>query len=103
MRLRTGAIAAAAVVGLVGSLDVAEAQTTRVRGKGEQARVIARSEVPLGDGVIGRLESFLRVLKSSDSDSDPVMRQNRTMRGQAIVIHPSGDRHPPPSFPYSTS
>jgi hypothetical protein len=84
-------------------VDSPSAQPTRVRGKSEQARIVARSAVPMGAMVTGRLESLLRVLKSDDPDwndaqvysvrfSDPEMRQNRTMRGQMIVTHTNGDR-----------
>jgi hypothetical protein len=102
--LRRGAIAAAALMGFLWSLpNNTSAQTIKVRGKGEQARVIARSEVPLGGMVMGRLESLFRVLKSdatvwNDAQvfsvrfSDPEMRQNRTMRGHMSVVHSDGDR-----------
>ena len=103
-RLHRGAIFGLTGAWLVGSLvHPGSAQPTRARGKSEQARVIARSDVPLGGMVTGRMESLFRILKSADSDwndahvysvrfSDPEMRQNRTMRGQMIVIHATGDR-----------
>jgi hypothetical protein len=101
--LQRRALAAILVPILLGPAGVASAQSITVRGKSEQARVIARSEVPLGGMVMGRLESLLRVLKSDDPAwndaevfsvrfSDPEMRQNRTMRGQMTVILRDGSR-----------
>jgi hypothetical protein len=102
--IRKGAIAAWAFAWLLGSLgDTASAQQTRARGKSEQARVITRNEIPLGDMTTGRLESLFRVLRSDAPEwdnaqvfsvrfSDPSMRQNQTMRGHMIVIHPGGER-----------
>jgi hypothetical protein len=99
-----GAIAVAALVALLcGFIDIAEAQTTKARGKSEQVRLIARTELPLGDMTTGRLESLFRILKTDTPEwnnaqvfsvrfSDAAMRNNRTMRGHMIVIHPDGDR-----------
>src|SRR5262245_66214270 len=90
---RRGPIVATVLLGLCWSPpESAPAQTIKVRGNSEQARVIARSEVPMGGMVMGRLESLFRRLKSdvpawNDAQvfsvrfSDPEMRQNRTMRG----------------------
>jgi hypothetical protein len=101
---RLGGIIVIVVMGLAWSLPIhTYAQTIKVRGKSEQARFVARSEVPLGGMVMGRLESLFRVLKSNDPAwngaqvfsvrfSDPEMRQNGTMRGQMVVIHSDGAR-----------
>jgi hypothetical protein len=101
---RRGAITAALLIGLFWSLPAnTSAQTIKVQGKGEQARVIARSDLPLGDMTTGRLESLFRILRSAAPEwdnaqvftvrfSDPAMRQNRIMRGHMIVIHADGDR-----------
>jgi hypothetical protein len=62
-----GSVLAAALLGLLWSpTDIASAPTTRARGQSEPARVIARSEVPLGSMTTGVLESLFRVLKSAD-------------------------------------
>jgi hypothetical protein len=99
-----GSALAAALLGLLWSpTDIVSAPTTRAQGISQQARVIARSEVPLGSMVTGFLESLFRVLKSADPHwndaqvfsvqfSDPEMRQSQVRRGQMIVIHADGDR-----------
>jgi hypothetical protein len=99
-----GSALAAALLGLLWSpTDIASAPTARARGTSEQARVIARSDVPLGGMVTGVLESLFRVLKSADPQwndaqvfsvqfSDPEMRQSQIRRGHMIVIHADGDR-----------
>jgi hypothetical protein len=103
LNLRGGAIAAVLLGLLWSPTDTASAEIMRARGKSEQARVIARSEIPLGDMVTGRLESLFRVLKGDAPEwnnaqvfsvrfSDPQMRQNQIMRGHMIVIHADGDR-----------
>ena len=99
-----GSVLAAALLGLLWSpTDIASAPTTRARGQSEPARVIARSEVPLGSMTTGVLESLFRVLKSADPRwnraqvflvqfSDPEMQQSQVRLGQMIVIHADGDR-----------
>jgi hypothetical protein len=89
---RLGGMIVTVLMGLAWSLPVhTYAQTIKVRGKSQQARFVARNEVPLGGMVMGRLESLFRVLKSDDPAwndvqvfsvrfSDPEMRQNGTGR-----------------------
>src|SRR5262245_25532242 len=101
---RLGGMIVAVLVGFAWSLPVDTcAQTIKARGKGEQARFVARNEIPLGQMIMGRLESPFRVLKSTDPAwndaqvfsvrfSDPEMRQNGTGQGHMVVIYPNGDR-----------
>ena len=81
----------------------AAAEVRTAHGTSKQARILSRSEVPLGDGTLGRLEGLLRVLESDAPEwrgaqvfsvrfSDPQMRQNRVMRGQMVITVPGGDQ-----------
>src|SRR5262245_35048060 len=101
-----GRTLAAALLGLHWNpTDIASAPTTRARRTSEPARVVARSEVPLGGMVTGLLESYIRVLKSADPQverrgaqvfsvqfADPEMQQSQVRRGHMIVNHADGDR-----------
>lgn len=103
-RRRGDAVVTVVVIALLGGLTHVEAaQTTRAQGKSEQARIVARNDIPLGAAGPGRLESLVRVLKSENPEwndaqvfsvrvSNPEMRQQGVMQGYMVVIHPDGDR-----------
>jgi hypothetical protein len=66
---RCDAVATIAFVALLGSLThITTAQTTRVQGKSEQARIVARNDIPLSAAGPGRLESLFRILKSENRE-----------------------------------
>jgi hypothetical protein len=101
---RYDAVATVAFLTLLGSLThIATAQTTRVQGKSEQARIIARNDIPLSAAGPGRLEGLFRILKSENREwddaqvfsvrfSNPEMRQQGIMQGHMVVIQADGDR-----------